>query len=130
AAADFLDGVPTLGVIAGTAVRQDKLTVVVARNGAQFTGMGHEALRTDEVFRAAVEEVDGLIRPELGWSVTELLENQADSEMMARADVAQPLLFAVQVGIVQALGDIGTCADAHLGHSVGEIAAAWASGAL
>ena len=73
--ADFLDGAPTPGVITGTAVREDKLAFVFSGNGAQFPGMGRDALRTNAVFRAAVEEVDGLLRPELGWSVTELLES-------------------------------------------------------
>jgi len=128
--ADFLDGVPALGVIAETGVREDKLAFVFSGNGAQFPGMGRDALRTNTVFRSAVEEVDGLLRPELGWSITELLESGVGSDMLARADVAQPLLFAVQVGIVRALGAIGIRAAAHFGHSVGEIAAAWGSGAL
>src|SRR6516162_1672573 len=69
-------------------------------------------------------------RKSMGWSVTELLESGVGSHMLARADVAQPLLFAVQVGVVRALGAIGIRAAAHFGHSVGEIAAAWGSGAL
>ena len=73
---DFLDGDPAPGVITGTAVREDKLAFVFSGNGAQFPGMGRDALRTNATFRAAVEEVDGLLRPELGWSVTELLENE------------------------------------------------------
>ena len=128
--ADFLDGLPAPSVITGAGVREDKLAFVFSGNGAQFPGMGRDALRTNAVFRAAVEEVDELLRPGLGWSVTELLENGVDRDVLARADVAQPLLFAVQVGIVQALAAIGIRAAAHLGHSVGEIAAAWGSGAL
>jgi acyl transferase domain-containing protein/NADPH:quinone reductase-like Zn-dependent oxidoreductase/acyl carrier protein len=127
---DFLDGAAVPAVIAKIGVREDKLAFVFSGNGAQFPGMGRNALRTNGAFRAAVEEVDGLLRPELGWSVTERLESGVGGEMLARADVAQPLLFAVQVGIVQALEAIGICAAAHLGHSVGEIAAAWSSGAL
>ena len=49
---------------------------------------------------------------------------------MAHADIAQPLLFAVQVGIVTVLRGLGIEAQAHIGHSVGEIGAAWAAGAL
>jgi acyl transferase domain-containing protein len=92
--------------------------------------MGRDALRSNAVFRVAIEEVDGLLRPELGWSVTELLESGVGSARLARADIAQPLLFAVQVGIVRALEAIGIHAAAHFGHSVGEIAAAWSAGAL
>ncbi len=128
--ADFLDGNPTQGVITETGVREDKLAFVFSGNGAQFPGMGRDALRTNAVFRGAFEEVDGLLRRELGWSLTELLESGVDSDSLARADIAQPLLFAVQVGIVRALEAIGIRAAAHFGHSVGEIAAAWSAGAL
>src|SRR5215469_11359724 len=127
---DFLYGVPAPGVISGTGVREDKLAFVFSGNGAQFPEMGRDALRTNAIFRSGVEEVDGLLRHELGWSVIKLLEGGVGSDMLARADVAQPLLFAIQVGIVRALGAIGIHAAAQFGHSVGEIAAAWGSGAL
>ncbi|MGH7048592.1 MAG: SDR family NAD(P)-dependent oxidoreductase, partial [Stellaceae bacterium] len=45
-------------------------------------------------------------------------------------DIAQPLLFAIQTGIVAALREEGVVAGAYFGHSVGEIAAAWGAGAL
>ena len=44
--------------------------------------------------------------------------------------IAQPLLFAIQVGIVRVIEARGMRFDACLGHSVGEVAAAWAAGAL
>ncbi|HXO90818.1 MAG TPA: SDR family NAD(P)-dependent oxidoreductase [Stellaceae bacterium] len=128
--ADFLDGNPAQGVITDTGVREDKLAFVFSGNGAQFPGMGRDALRANAVFRAAIEEADALLRPVLGWSVTELLESGVGSDKLARADIAQPLLFAVQVGIVRALEAIGIRAAAQFGHSVGEIAAAWSAGAL
>jgi phthiocerol/phenolphthiocerol synthesis type-I polyketide synthase C len=126
----FLDDDPPPAIITGTGVREGKLAFIFSGNGAQFPGMGRDALRTSPAFRAAVEKMDGVLRPELGWSVAARLEDTVDAEAMARADIAQPLLFAVQVGIVQALRDIGVNASGYLGHSVGEIAAAWAAGAL
>ena len=128
--AQYLDDEPSPSIIAGTAVREGKLAFVFSGNGAQFAGMGRDALHASTVFCSAVEEVDRALSPELGWSVSELLDRGADPKMMARADIAQPLLFAVQVGIVRALEDAGISAAGHCGHSVGEIAAAWAAGAL
>jgi phthiocerol/phenolphthiocerol synthesis type-I polyketide synthase C len=128
--ADFLNEKSPPSIVTGTGIREGKLAFVFSGNGAQFAGMGRGALRTSFSFRAAVENVDRVLRSELGWSVTELLDNGADAAAMARADIAQPLLFAVQVGIVRALRDIGVTAAGYLGHSVGEIAAAWAAGAL
>src|SRR4029077_1900840 len=69
-------------------------------------------------------------RPALGWSVAELIEGGVDAERLTRADIAQPLLFAIQVGIATVLRELGVEASGHIGHSVGEIAAAWAAGAL
>jgi phthiocerol/phenolphthiocerol synthesis type-I polyketide synthase C len=128
--ADFLHDEPSPGVVTGTALRDGKLAFVFSGNGAQFTGMARAALRSNRDFRGAVEDLDRLFRPELGHSLLELLDGGADAEAMARADIAQPLLFAVQVGVVRALGELGVVASGHIGHSVGEIAAAWAAGAL
>jgi len=128
--AGFLGDEPSPLLIAGTGIREGKLAFVFSGNGAQFTGMGRDALRSNAVFRGAIENLDRLLRPELGWSLVALLESGADAEAMARADIAQPLLFAVQVGIVEALREIGVSASGYLGHSVGEIAAAWAADAL
>ncbi len=117
-------------IASGTALRAGRLAFVFSGNGAQFPGMGQAALRSSAVFRAAVEEVDAALRPELGWSVAARLDAGVDADQVARADIAQPLLFAIQVGVVRGLGSVGVAAAGHLGHSVGEIAAAWAAGAL
>ena len=111
-------------------VREGKLAFVFSGNGAQFAGMGRDALRNNAAFRGAIEDLDRILRPELGWSVVAFLEGGANAGAMARADIAQPLLFAVQVGIVEALREVGISASGYLGHSVGEIASAWAAGAL
>src|SRR5207237_430238 len=58
------------------------------------------------------------------------LKKGVEVDRLVHADVAQALLFAIQFGIVTVLGGLGIEAEAHVGHSVGEIAAAWASGAL
>src|SRR6516165_4474677 len=46
--AEFLAGAPGHGVIAATAVREDKLAFVFSGNGAQFPGMGRDALRANK----------------------------------------------------------------------------------
>ena len=117
-------------VISGTALREAKLAFVFSGNGAQWPEMARGAYRASAAFRAAVDEADAALRPGLGWSVAELIENGIEADRLVHADVAQPLLFAIQLGIVTVLGGLGIEAEAHVGHSVGEIAAAWASGAL
>ncbi len=126
----FLEGEAAAEVVSGTAVAEGKLAFVFSGNGAQFPGMGRAALQASTAFRDAVEMADAALRPRLGWSVAELIAGGAAAERVARTDIAQPMLFAIQVGIVEALREAGVTAGGFLGHSVGEIAAAWAAGAL
>ncbi|MBZ4323064.1 type I polyketide synthase, partial [Streptomyces huiliensis] len=99
-------------------------------NGAQWAGMGRGLLREEPVFRAGVADADEALRPHLGWSVLEELAAEAGSGRPDTTDVAQPLLFAVQVGLVSVLRAHGIRPAGVVGHSAGEMAAAWACGAL
>jgi acyl transferase domain-containing protein/NADPH:quinone reductase-like Zn-dependent oxidoreductase/short-subunit dehydrogenase/acyl carrier protein len=132
--ADALDSFALSGagsfVTTGPAAASGKVAFVYTGNGVQRPGMARDALAHSAVFRDAVAELDRILTPLLGWSVLRSLEGDDDPLLMARTDVAQPLLFAVQVGITAALRAQGIDASAHAGHSVGEIAAAWAAGAL
>ncbi|HEX3882034.1 MAG TPA: SDR family NAD(P)-dependent oxidoreductase [Stellaceae bacterium] len=127
---DFLADPAASAAIAGAAVRDGKLAFVFSGNGAQFSDMGREAYRASAEFRAAIDEVDALLRPALGWSAADFLRDGIDAERLVRADYAQPLLFAIQIGITTVLRRIGIVATGHIGHSVGEVAAAWSAGAL
>src|SRR5580704_15193938 len=126
---DFIAGAES-AAISGTAVRDGKLAFMFAGNGAQWPGMAQQAYRASAVFRDAIGAADNALWPGLGWSVAEATDRGIEAEQLVRADVAQPLLFAIQVGIVEVLRGLGIVAAGHVGHSVGEIAAAWAGGAL
>ena len=117
------------GVAAGHAVHGD-LVLVYSGNGSQWAGMGRDALAHSPAFRAAMAQLDHLLTPLLGWSVIDRLASDDLAEALHNTDVAQPLLFSVQVAIVSALRARGIKPAAHIGHSVGEVAAAWACGAL
>ncbi|HVC52497.1 MAG TPA: SDR family NAD(P)-dependent oxidoreductase [Stellaceae bacterium] len=127
---DFLAGPAPSAAISGTAVRGGGLAFAFSGNGAQFPGMGREAYRASPAFREAIAEIDALLQPMLGWSAAGLIDEGIDAARLARADYAQPLLFAIQVGIVTVLRRLGIEASGHIGHSVGEVAAGWSAGAL
>ncbi|MFF9900054.1 SDR family NAD(P)-dependent oxidoreductase [Streptomyces longispororuber] len=112
------------------AVRHGRVAFVFAGNASQWAGMGADLLAGDDDFRAAVTAVDAELAPRLGWSVAEELARPADRWRLEATEVAQPLLFAVQVGIVAALRARGIEPAMVLGHSVGEVAAAHTAGAL
>ncbi|WP_407289351.1 acyltransferase domain-containing protein [Streptomyces sp. BP-8] len=92
--------------------------------------MGADLLTNDPVFRAAVASVDAELAPRLGWSVAEEMARPREDRRPAATEVAQPLLFAVQLGVVAVLRSQGVQPAMVLGHSVGEVAAAHTAGAL
>jgi len=112
------------------AVEHGRIAFVFSGNGSQWAGMGAELMATDPVFRAAVEQADTELAPRLGWSVREELALPPDQWRLSATEIAQPLLFAVQVGLMESLAAAGVHPNAVLGHSVGEVAAAYAAGAL
>jgi acyl transferase domain-containing protein/NADPH:quinone reductase-like Zn-dependent oxidoreductase/NAD(P)-dependent dehydrogenase (short-subunit alcohol dehydrogenase family)/acyl carrier protein len=107
-----------------------RLAFVFSGNGSQWAGMGRTAYAQNAAFRDAVAEVDSVLAPQTGWSVAERLAQPLSSADLADTTIAQPMLFAVQAASVRALAAAGIKADAFVGHSVGEVAAAWAAGAL
>jgi phthiocerol/phenolphthiocerol synthesis type-I polyketide synthase C len=103
---------------------------VYSGNGSQWVGMGVQLLDEDATFRAAVEEVDALLRVHTDRSVIAELRAAPAESRLDRTEIGQPALFAIQVGLTRMLERAGVRPAAVCGHSVGEVAAAWASGAL
>ncbi|SEC55311.1 Acyl transferase domain-containing protein [Pseudomonas taetrolens] len=102
---------------------------VYSGNGSQWQGMGR-AMLGDPVFEAAVAEVDALFQPLAGYSLRAELSGENGDDRYVRTEIAQPALFALQVAVTRVLVAQGFHPSAVIGHSVGEVAAAWASGAL
>ncbi|MBP0466978.1 type I polyketide synthase, partial [Roseomonas sp. PWR1] len=115
--------------VEGEAVRGG-IAFVFSGNGAQHAGMARAALAASAPFRRALREADEALAPLLGWSPLALIRRGATAEELAGTDIAQPLLFAVQVGIAGTLARHGIAPAMALGHSVGEVAAAWCAGIL
>ncbi|WP_281180830.1 type I polyketide synthase [Nocardia lijiangensis] len=106
-----------------------RVVFVFPGQGSQWLGMARGLSRTSPVFTAALSECDQVLRPLVGWSVLEVL-NAAEKETLERVDVVQPVLFAVMVSLAEVWRSLGVLPDAVVGHSQGEIAAAYVAGAL
>jgi acyl transferase domain-containing protein/NADPH:quinone reductase-like Zn-dependent oxidoreductase/acyl carrier protein len=102
---------------------------IYSGNGSQWAGMGQQLLQESPVFLATIRELDALFRPYSTISLEEELSLDSD-DRYEFTEIAQPTLFALQVGVTRLLADWGVTPALVAGHSVGEVAAAWASGAL
>ncbi|MBN1206612.1 MAG: SDR family NAD(P)-dependent oxidoreductase [Myxococcaceae bacterium] len=110
--------------------RRPRVAFVFTGMGPQWWRMGRELLASEPVFRAEVEACDAAMRAHGGPSVIEeLLRDEAQSQM-ALTLVAQTTNFALQAGLAALLRSWGISPDAVVGHSVGEVAAAYTAGAL
>lgn len=108
----------------------ERLAVMLTGQGSQWLGMGRDLLAKEPVFRSTVEECDALMAGLSGWSVIEELNAGEEASRLTHTDVAQPAIFAVQVGLLALYDSWGVRPDAVVGHSSGEAAAAYCSGAL
>jgi phthiocerol/phenolphthiocerol synthesis type-I polyketide synthase C len=103
---------------------------VYSGNGSQWAGMGLQLQQEDATFREALIEVDELYSRRSGRSILDEMSASPTENRFASTEIAQPALFAIQVALTRALERRGIRPIAVCGHSVGEVAAAWASGAL
>lgn len=103
---------------------------IYSGNGAQWAGMGRALLTESSRFEEILTEIDIAMRPLTDFSLLEALQSESELARLSNTAVAQPLLFAIQVAVTLLLKEQGVTPSAVAGHSVGEIAAAWAAGAL
>ncbi len=106
-----------------------RLALVFSGNGAQWRGMGRDLL-ADPLIAERIGRVDAALRPLVGWSVTGVLQSAEPANLFDRTEIAQPALFAMQVAMLEWLEAHGIEAHAVLGHSVGEVSAAYGAGIL
>ncbi|XP_077124566.1 mycolipanoate synthase-like [Ranitomeya variabilis] len=104
------------------------IVFIFCGNGVLYKGMCKMLLEHEPVFRAQCVAIDKLIQSYTSISVLQLLETEFDD--FSRPDVAQLLLFTIQVSLVALLTHWGVKPDGIIGHSVGEVAAAHCSGLL
>ncbi|GME27721.1 hypothetical protein AJ80_04881 [Neofusicoccum parvum] len=107
---------------------------VFTGQGAQWPAMGRALLRASAFVRARVDQLDRALqtlpraadRP--AWRIRDELEKDGGSSRVGEAAFAQPLCAAVQVVLVDLLRGAGVALAAAVGHSSGEIGAAYAAG--
>lgn len=129
--ASYVKGDQSAAVLTGQALGIDQpLAFLFSGNGSQWAGMGRDAWEGNSVFRDALRDVDAHFAKVQKWSIVDTLFADDLAPRLRRATYSQPLLLALQVATVRALEERGVVASATLGHSVGEIAAAWCAGAL
>ncbi|KAF5009329.1 hypothetical protein FDECE_4427 [Fusarium decemcellulare] len=99
--------------------------------GAQWHAMGRELTLIQPVFKKSMLKSDTILR-QLGaeWSLIDELSKDEKSSRVGQAEISQPSTTAIQIALVDLLKSFHVFPDHVLGHSSGEIAAAYAAEAL
>ena len=129
----FLKGETRAGLSSGRKPlgAHKKLAFVFSGQGSQWFGMGRTLLHDEPIFREVIERCELALRPHTDWSlIAELAATDPTESRLNDVDVIQPALFAVQVALASLWRAWGVEPDAVVGHSMGEVAAAYVSGAL
>ncbi|GAB3524589.1 type I polyketide synthase [Phytohabitans suffuscus] len=109
------------------AAGEGRAVFVFPGQGSQWAGMGLELWDSAPVFGASMSACAAALAPHADWDLRGVL---ADEAALARVDVVQPALFAVMVSLAALWRSYGVEPAAVVGHSQGEIAAAYVAGAL
>ncbi|KAL8829024.1 MAG: hypothetical protein Q9170_006352, partial [Blastenia crenularia] len=120
-------------VILRTNSRVKKTLFVFTGQGAQWARMGNALIGQSPVFRSVLQECDAILRalPDgPSWSIIEELSKGKDESNIDKAEYSQPLCTALQIAIVSLLRSWNTTPDLIVGHSSGEICAAFAAGMI
>ncbi|WP_170319936.1 type I polyketide synthase [Polyangium spumosum] len=127
----FGRGEPSASIAQGVvAASTPKVVFVFPGQGSQWLGMGRQLFAREPTFREAIAACDAAIQKEAGFSVCAELDAEEPSSRLAEIDVVQPVLFAIEVGLAALWRSWGVQPSAVVGHSMGEVAAAYVAGAL
>jgi acyl transferase domain-containing protein len=126
---------PTVGIRTRASVSGDplKLLGVFTGQGAQYAQMGAQLIRKYPLARQIIKTLEANLA-ELPdhptWSLEAELVADASATRVGEAEISQPLCTAVQIMVTDLLHAASVNFTAVVGHSSGEIAAAYAAGYL
>ncbi|KAL8801632.1 MAG: hypothetical protein Q9182_004317 [Xanthomendoza sp. 2 TL-2023] len=106
---------------------------VFTGQGAQWAAMGERLIRASDFVRARFKVLEDSLatlpssdRPQ--WHLVDEILAPGDQSRLSEAELSQPLCTAIQIILVDLLQTAGITLSAVVGHSSGEIAAAYAAG--
>jgi acyl transferase domain-containing protein len=108
--------------------------MVFTGQGSQWPQMGYDLFQTYPVFLQTIECLDRYLQ-ELGelapkWKIEEELHKSARLSRVNEAEFSQPLCTGLQIALIDTLAALGILPAGVVGHSSGEIAAAYAAQAI
>ncbi|PWI04693.1 type I polyketide synthase, partial [Streptomyces sp. NWU339] len=118
------------GAVSGVAKPVGRTVFVFPGQGGQWIAMGRELWESSPVFAEQLRACAQALEPWVSWSLIDTVCAGPEAADLEDIDVVQPVLWAVMVSLAQVWRSLGVTPDVVIGHSQGEIAAAYVAGAL
>ncbi|KAJ5900212.1 polyketide synthase [Penicillium subrubescens] len=111
------------------------IVMVFTGQGAQWPQMGQCMIHSCAfpVFKKTIQSLDAHLRTLTHvpiWNIEDELLKTIKTSRLSSAELSQPLCTAIQVALVDTFASVGIRPTAVVGHSSGEVAAAYAAGAI
>jgi len=121
---------PTLQNVTKAREQAPKAVFYFTGQGSQWLGMGQGLMQSSAVFREVYLQCDDVVREETGFSLNEEMQGTAAlAGVVEKTSLAQPAIVAFQIALSEMLiRQAGVQVAGVIGHSVGEIAAAYVAG--
>ncbi|PYI10942.1 lovastatin nonaketide synthase [Aspergillus sclerotiicarbonarius CBS 121057] len=116
-----------------TSKQVPRLGFVFTGQGAQWHAMGRQLMEQSPIFLQTLQRVDQVLKalpdgPK--WSVVEELSRSKEDSQLSQTHLSQPICTALQLALLELLKTWGIEPTAVVGHSSGEMGAAFAAGIL
>ncbi|KAK8086102.1 PKS-NRPS hybrid synthetase psoA [Apiospora phragmitis] len=126
-------GASGIGTRAQTLHQKPRILGVFTGQGAQWATMSRSLLLSNRTYRDTISYLDEILKacadPPL-WTLAEQILAEPEVSRINEAAISQPLCTALQIALVDVLKSYGVEFHSVVGHSSGEISAAYAAGRL
>ncbi|WNG47267.1 acyltransferase domain-containing protein [Archangium minus] len=112
----------------GRVPSQCRPVFVFSGQGSQWTGMGRVLLELSTVFGMMLKACDVHVQRLMGWSLVEALT--AENARLSDIEVSCPAIVSMEIALAALWRSWGIEPAAVVGHSIGEVAAAYVAGVL
>ena len=109
----------------------NRVIFVFTGQGAQWSAMGKQLIFSYFQFKDSLQQSSAILS-KLGasWNLLDELSAEEATSRVYESEIGQPATTALQIGLVELFRSFGVVPNVVLGHSSGEIAAAYAAGAI
>ena len=121
---------PDARTVVGEARVEGKVAFVFSGQGSEWPAMARTLAQMSDRFREQLRACDRALAKHVDWSLLDVIDGVEGAPKLERVDVVQPVLFAVTSALALLWKMVGIEPDGIVGHSTGEVTAAFVAGAL